>query len=342
MQALVYRAFGEHPSIENVQTPTPTDDGVVIAVGATGVCRSDWHGWMGHDDDITLPHVPGHEFAGTIIEVGSSVTKWKIGDRVTVPFVCGCGACPECDAGDQQVCRNQFQPGFTHWGSFAEQVSIAHADTNLVRLPDDMDFVTAASLGCRFATAYRAVIEQGRLAPDQWLAIHGCGGVGLSAVMIAKAAGANVIAVDIESQALDLARSFGADITINPKESDVRKTITDVIGGAHVSIDALGSPETCTDSIHSLRRRGKHVQVGLMPGEFASTAVPLDRIIGWELEILGSHGMAAHQYPAMLKMISDGLVDPRGLVTNVIALAAAARALVSRPPGVTVVDMTLS
>ena len=187
MKAAIYRAFGEPLSIENLPDPAAPPGGVVIAVKATGMCLSDWHGWMGHDPDIRLPHVPGHELAGIIEAVGDGVLNWKPGDRVTLPFVCGCGSCPQCDSGNQQVCDNQFQPGFTHWGSFADYVAIHYADLNLVRLPDDMEFVTAASLGCRFVTSYRAIVDQARVTAGQWVAVHGCGGVGLSAIMIAKA-----------------------------------------------------------------------------------------------------------------------------------------------------------
>ena len=210
MKAIVYEAFGAVPKHMNVPDPTPASDGVVVQVIASGVCRSDWHGWMGHDTDIELPHVPGHELAGVVAAVGADVTRWKIGDRVTVPFVAGCGHCPECHAGHQQVCEQQFQPGFTHWGSFAEYVGIGYADVNLVRLSDDLDFTTAASLGCRFVTAFRAVVDQGKTSAGQWVAVHGCGGVGLSAIMIANAIGANVVAIDISDSALELARALGA------------------------------------------------------------------------------------------------------------------------------------
>ena len=163
MKAVVFEKFGQTPTIQTVPDPKPAADGVVIKVEATGLCRSDWHGWMGHDDGITLPHVPGHELAGIVVAVGKRVTRWKAGERVTVPFCVGCGRCFECTSGNHQVCEHQTQPGFTSWGSFAEYVAIDHADVNLVRLPDPMDTVTAASLGCRFATAYRAVMDQGRV-----------------------------------------------------------------------------------------------------------------------------------------------------------------------------------
>ncbi|NBX21957.1 MAG: alcohol dehydrogenase, partial [Betaproteobacteria bacterium] len=209
MQAVVYEAFSAPPRLQTVPDPTPETHGVVVKVQATGVCRSDWHGWVGHDTDIVLPHVPGHELAGTVEAVGKDVTRWKVGDRVTVPFVGGCGSCPECHSGNQQVCEKQFQPGFTHWGSFAQYVSIHKADLNLVALPETLDFATAASLGCRFVTSFRAVVDQGKTSAGQWVAVHGCGGVGLSAIMIAHAVGANVVAIDISEDKLAMARAMG-------------------------------------------------------------------------------------------------------------------------------------
>jgi alcohol dehydrogenase len=286
---------------------------------------------MGHDSDIELPHVPGHELAGVIEEVGSSVSNWSVGERVTVPFISGCGSCPECHAGHQQVCENQEQPGFTHWGSFAEYVGIHQADLNLVALPEGMDFATAASLGCRFATSFRAVVDQGKTGAGQWVAVHGCGGVGLSAVMIANAIGANVIAVDIDDQKLALASELGAVFTINgAKVADVSEAVIELTkGGAHVSLDALGHPVTCFNSIQNLRPRGKHVQLGLMLGDHTTPAVPMAKVIGKELEILGSHGMQAHRYGAMLDMISSGKLEPARLVGDQISLAEAPEALMS-------------
>ena len=329
MKAIVYEAFGAVPKHMNVPDPTPATDGVVVQVMASGVCRSDWHGWMGHDADIELPHVPGHELAGVVAAVGADVTRWKVGDRVTVPFVAGCGHCPECHAGHQQVCEQQFQPGFTHWGSFAEYVGIGYADLNLVRLPDDLDFTTAASLGCRFVTAFRAVVDQGKTSAGQWVAVHGCGGVGLSAIMIANAIGANVVAIDISDSALELARSLGAVATVNAsRESDVVEAVKAITqGGAHVSLDALGHPTTCFNSISNLRRRGKHVQVGLMLGDHTTPAVPMSKVIAHELEILGSHGMQAHRYGPMLDMIRAGKLQPGRMVRREISLSASIKAL---------------
>jgi len=331
MKAVVYEQFGQPPRVQNVPDPTPATEGVVIKVEATGLCRSDWHGWMGHDPDIVLPHVPGHELAGTVLSTGKQVTRWKTGDRVTVPFVGGCGRCFECNSGNHQVCEHQFQPGFTAWGSFAEYVAVDYADTNLVALPEELDFATAASLGCRFVTSFRAVVDQGRVGPGDWVAVHGCGGVGLSAIMIASAMGANVIGIDLSEDKLDFARQMGAVATVNAREvSDVAGAVREITGGgAHVSIDALGHPATCFNSIANLRRRGRHVQVGLMLGDHARPAIPMDRVIGWELEILGSHGMQAFRYEAMMAMIRTGKLAPQKLVGRRIGLDEAPEALMA-------------
>lgn len=326
MKALIFESFKAPLSVKNVPDPIPSPDGVVIAVKATGLCRSDWHGWMGHDDDIVLPHVPGHEFAGVITAVGKQVRKWKPGDRITVPFVCACGSCPECQSGNHQVCDHQFQPGFTHWGSFAEYVAIDRADVNVVALPDDMRFVTAASLGCRFATSFRAVVAQGKVSGGQWVAVHGCGGVGLSAIMIATALGANVIAVDIADDKLAFARSVGAVETVNALNNQhvVQEIMEISKGGVHVSIDALGSPSTCFNSIDNLRKRGRHIQVGLMVGDHKHPKIPMNKVLSNELEIYGSHGMQAYNYGLLLDMIKTGKLSPDKLIGKSISLEDAA------------------
>ncbi|HEX7556835.1 MAG TPA: zinc-dependent alcohol dehydrogenase family protein, partial [Leptolinea sp.] len=275
---------------------------------------------------------------------GKNVRLWKTGDRVTLPFVCACGTCPQCLSGNQQVCDHQFQPGFTHWGSFAEYVAIDRADGNLVRLPDSMNFVTAASLGCRFVTSFRAIVEQGKVSAGEWVAVHGCGGVGLSAIMIASAAGANVVAIDIAEDKLALALSLGANAVINSKNvPNVVESVMEITrGGAHVSIDALGNPTTCFNSIANLRKRGKHIQVGLMLGGDNHPNIPMDKVIARELEIYGSHGIQAYKYPLLFELIQSGKVDPAKLIGKTISLDEAAVALTEmdsfQGSGVTVID----
>ena len=340
MRAIVYDRFGTAPEVREVEAPIAPEGGVVIRVAASGLCRSDWHAWAGHDDTVHLPHVPGHEFVGTIEQVGAGVSNWSVGDRVTSPFVCGCGVCEWCLGGNAQVCPNQTQPGFTGWGSHAELVAIHAADTNLVAVPDTISDDAAASLGCRFATAFRAVHARADVQPGEWVAVFGAGGVGLSAVMIASALGARVVAIDRNPDALALARSVGAEATVVAAASVVDQVISITDGGAHVALDAVGSASTSTDALLSLRRRGRHVQIGLLSVD-ELPRLPLDRVIGWELDLLGSHGMAAADYAAMLALVADGTLRPQDLVGGAVTLAEGATLLpltaTAPPTGITVI-----
>jgi D-arabinose 1-dehydrogenase-like Zn-dependent alcohol dehydrogenase len=346
VRAVIFDRFGERPEVRDVPDPAPPADGVVVRVEATGLCRSDWHGWLGHDPDIRVPHVPGHEFAGVVTAVGDRVRGVPVGERVTAPFVYACGRCAQCLAGEQQVCARQTQPGFTRWGSFAQYVVIDRAEVNLVRLPDAVDFPAAAALGCRFATAFRAVVARGRLTAGEWVAVFGCGGVGLSAVMIAAAAGARPVAVDVAAPAVALARECGAVAAVNAAglaPEQAAAAVREVTGGgAHLSLDALGSRDTCAAGIRSLRRRGRHVQVGLLPAVLGAPALPMDLVIAYELQVLGTHGMAAHAYPELLALITAGALRPDRLVTQQLPLDAAPDALATldRPsvPGIRLIQ----
>ena len=322
MRAAYYERFKEKIRLENLPDPEPGADDVVIKVQATGICRSDWHGWQGHDSDIHLPHVPGHELAGTIELIGSNIRNFKMGDRVTLPFCLGCGHCLQCLNNQHQICDNYYQPGFTGWGSFAEYVRIPYAENNLVILPEEIDYTTAAVLGCRFITAWRGIIKQGRLKAGDWIAVHGCGGVGLSAIMIAAAFNAKSIAIDIDDEKLNFARSIGAVETINAKRvPDVPVAVRELTnGGASISVDALGSRETCRNSILSLRKQGKHIQLGLLAGKEADPSLPMSTLIANELEVIGSHGMQAHEYPSMLEMIRNGKIQPKKLLGKIVSL----------------------
>jgi alcohol dehydrogenase len=323
MRAMVYEEFGGDVTVREVPDPVAPEGGIVVRVGASGLCRSDWHAWAGHDDSVRLPQIPGHEFAGTVAEVGAGVRKWRVGDRVTAPFVNGCGACDWCRSGQSQVCPNQTQPGFTHPGSHAELVAIRAADLNAVAIPDALSDDAAASLGCRFATAYRGVRSRANVQPGEWVAVYGVGGVGLSAVMVASALGARVIAVDRNPAALEFARTVGAEVVLTAGLSTPAEIAEITDGGAHVSVDAVGSATTSTDAVLSLRRRGRHVQIGLLTaGQLP--VLPLDRVLAWELDVLGSHGMAAADYPGMLELVARGRLRPQDLLGSVVSLEAGA------------------
>lgn len=344
MRAVVYDRYGARPELRDVPEPTPSARGVVVRVEATGLCRSDIHGWLGHDPDIALPHVPGHELVGRVDAVGPDVRAFAVGDRVTTPFVCACGHCPDCASGNGQVCRNQTQPGFTHWGSYAELVALHDADVNLVRLPDSVDAGAGALLGCRFATAYRGVVQLAAVRPGETLLVVGCGGVGLSCVQVATARGARVVAVDVSRAALDRAERLGASAVadidgLGPAAALAATLRAAGPAGIQVSVDALGAEPALQLGLRSLDRRGRHVQIGLLPHD---PVVPVPTLVARELSLLGSHGMATG-YPELVDLVVSGALRPQDVVDRRIGLADVPEAMAAMAtnalPGVTVIDL---
>ena len=306
MQAVLVAAANAEPVLTSVPDPEPPPHGAVIEVVATGVCRSDWHAWVGHDPTVHFPHVPGHEFAGVVREVGKDVAGYRGGERVTAPFCCGCGSCGECRSGHQNLCDNEYQPGFDGWGSFAQLVMVPWADVNLVRLPEGLGFEPAASLGCRFTTAYAGLMHHAKVRAGESIVVYGCGGVGLSAVMVAAAAGARVVAVDIAADRLALAGELGAAAVVDATRSDPIEAVRQLTGGgAHVSVDAVGSKVTSGQALRSLGKRGRHVQLGLLLGEDANPPTPLQNVIKHELVVYGGHGMQAWHYAGMFRFIAS-------------------------------------
>lgn len=333
MRAWVFEQFGGPLELREVPDPDCPADGVVVRVEATGLCRSDWHAWSGHDDGVALPHVPGHELAGVVVEVGGKVRRHRVGDRVTTPFVLACGACEPCARGQGQVCAAQEQPGFTRWGSYAELVGLPRADVNLVALPAGLGFTEAALLGCRVATAHRAVVAVGGVREGEQVVVHGCGGVGLSAVAVAVGRGADVLAVDPAPASRALAERLGARTAV-PGEVPP--------AAADLSLDTFGSRGTVAASLACLRPRGRHVQVGLLGGEDAGTGADLGQVVARELQVLGSHGMAAADYPGLLAEVAAGTLDVAGLVRAEVPLADAGPLLTALGrPGAGVGGMTV-
>ncbi|MFA5569135.1 MAG: alcohol dehydrogenase catalytic domain-containing protein [Trueperaceae bacterium] len=341
MRAILVDAPNAAPVLTTVPEPALPPHGALVEVRATGVCRSDWHAWVGHDPTVAFPHVPGHEFAGVVRAVGARVQRFQGGERVTAPFCCGCGSCVECRAGHQNLCEHEYQPGFDGWGSFAELVMVPWADVNLVPLPEELGFDVAASLGCRFTTSYAGLTAHARVKPGESVAVFGCGGVGLSAVMIASRMGARVIAVDTVQGKLDLAQELGGHAVVNVSETDPVEAILELTGGgAHVSVDALGSASTAGQGVRSLRKRGRHLQLGLLLGQDATPNVPLELAIKRELSILGTHGMQARRYPEMLDFIASSDAPLEALIGARRPLGAAGEVLASMgsfaPVGVTI------
>jgi alcohol dehydrogenase len=343
VRAAVYDRFRGPIEIVEVPDPEPAPGEVVVEVLATGLCRSDLHGWHGTDPDIRCPHVGGHEFCGRVIELGEGVERLRLGDRVVAPFVCGCGECDPCLAGQHQVCHGQEQPGFTRWGAFAERTTIPWADVNAVEVPDAVDDVSAALVGCRVSTSFRGVVERGRLAGGEVLCVVGCGGIGLAAVALGRALGAEVVAIDRSVPALDLAERLGADhLVCVPPSADaaaIADRVRDLTGGAHVAVDALGHESTATAALLSLNPLGRHVQIGLFATDTA--ALPIPQVIRDELELLGVHGLSASRLPQVLALLADGRLDLGAMVTAQLALDDVPTALPAmatfHTPGVSVV-----
>jgi len=340
MRAILVDAPRGAATLTIVPDPEPPAHGAVVAVRATGMCRSDWHAWVGHDRTIRWPHVPGHEFAGEVVAVGAEVRGAWLGARVTAPFCCGCGTCATCREGHVHLCEREFQPGFDGWGSFAEFVVVPWADVNLARLPEAMGFDEAASLGCRFMTAFHGLIDRAGLRAGETVAVYGCGGVGLACVAIAVAAGARVIAVDTVPAKLALAQALGANATIDARHGDAVPAVRELSGGGvDVTVDALGSRATAAQGIRSLRRRGRHLQLGLLLGDEADPPLPLQEVVRRELTVVGGHGMPATAYPRLFRFVTDRGVPLGRLIGERRPLAEAGEALAAMerfgPIGVT-------
>lgn len=329
VRAAVFTGHGEPLEIREIDEPEPDSTGVVVETDACGICRSDWHAWQGdplwESRGFEDGHVFGHEPAGVVVEVGDEVDHVREGDHVAVPFSLGDGTCPSCRNGHSNICDNRIPLGLApeSRGAFAERFHVPWADFNVVPLPDSVSAVEMSGLGCRFMTSFHALVHQADVTAGDWLAVHGCGGIGLSAVHIADAIGANVIAVDLFDEKLDFATEVGAVETINAGAvADVPEEVAAITdGGADVSVDALGIAETCRNSVRSLRKRGQHVQIGLTSSEEGGeVSLPTDLIVAKELQFIGAIGLPRPRYDEIFRMIEHGKLDPAMMVSETVSL----------------------
>jgi alcohol dehydrogenase len=339
MRAAVLEEHGEPLAVRDVDYPEPRPDQVVVETEACGICRSDWHAWQGEWEwfgiHTSAGQILGHEPAGVVADVGDEVESLSPGDRVTVPFHLGDGTCPQCRSGHANVCETSVPLGFTESapGAYAEAFPVREADFNCVPLPDDVGYVEMAGLGCRFMTAYHALVDRAAIRPGDVVAVHGCGGVGLSAVHIASALGAKPIAVDLREEKLERARELGAGATVNASEvDDVPEAVRRANGGSgtDVAIDALGIAETCRNSVASLGTRGSHVQIGLTTAaEAGSISLPVDVMTLKEIDFHGSYGMPLVRYEELFRLIAQGTLEPEKIVGETLTLDEAPGVLAS-------------
>ena len=340
MRAAVLREYRADLSLEIVADPVCEPDGVVLKVLSCGICRSDWHGWVGEHARVKPGAIPGHEYCGEVVEAGP-LAKFRVGERVIAPFILACGECPECRSGQSTTCGNQRVPGFGEPGAYAEYISVPRSH-NLALLPESLSPALAAGLGCRVTTAYHALTGRAALQAGEWLAIHGTGGVGLSALLIGQALGARIIAVDVVPERLAHARSLGAELALDARDGDVAEAIREATkGGAHVSLEALGIAQTLNASIECLRPLGRHIQIGMPTGHHARVEVNMLAVYMKQLSLFASRGMPAWRYPSLLSLIETGKVDVRPIVARQVALSEASRELRAfdgpMPPGVAVI-----
>lgn len=332
MKAAVVTELRKPPVIQELPDPNPGPGDAVIRVEACGVCRSDWHFWQGDWSWVglepSLPAVFGHEFGGVVEAVGSGIRSFQPGDRVTVPFHLACGHCEYCYSGRSNLCGQGIY-GAGLYGGFASKVLIPNADANLVALPQGVDALSAAALGCRYMTAYHGLVDRARIQPGEWVAVFGAGGVGLSAVQIASAVGARVIAVDISEEKLARAREEGAEAVVNAARGPAQEAVKDLTGGgAAVAVDALGSVSTAVPAVLSLVKGGRHVQIGLTGrDEKGLIPLPVDVITFQELQVIGSLGCPTSSYKGLLSLVAAGRLNPRRLVSRTIALEQVGEAL---------------
>lgn len=341
MRAARLTAWRAPLEIGQVADPDCPRDGVVVEVLACGICRSDWHAWTGADP-VELPHVPGHEYCGVVVETGPEVRAWSVGDKVIAPFILACGTCGDCRAGNQTICAGQVVPGFTCDGAFATHVAVAHADANLTRLPEGMDPALAAALGCRVTTAWHALTGRAALGPGEWLGIWGGGGIGTAALLLGRAMGARVAVADVVPEKLAQAKELGAEVVIDAGLDDPAAAMkAATAGGVDLAIEALGFPETTANALTSLRKLGRMVQVGMPAGDHVQMTLPWEAVYSGQLAIYGTRGMPAHRYPALLDFLAATGLDLSPMISRRVGLSDASAELAlfdgPAPPGVAVI-----
>ena len=339
MRAAILRAYNQPLIIEDFPDPDCPSDRVVLKTIACGVCRSDWHGWVGEHPRVKPGQIGGHEYCGEVVAAGPDA-QFGVGDKLVAPFILACGICPQCRAGQQNTCFDQRLPGFIEPGAFAEYVAVPR-DHNLTRLPETLSPTVAAGLGCRVTTSWHALTGRAALQAGEWLAVHGTGGIGLSAALLGKALGAYVVVVDVVQEKLDHALSLGIDAAVLASDDTAAQIKEITGGGAHVSVEALGIPVTVNASLNCLRVLGRHVQVGMPVGHTARMDVDMSAVYQGNLALYGTRGMPGWRFPSLLGLITSGRVDMSPLIAREVALSDTSAELAAfngpTPPGVAVI-----
>ena len=307
-------------AIREVPDPIVSAGAAILSVAACGVCRTDLHYLHGVPTVKPRPLVLGHEVTGVVVDASGGP---KAGSRVLVPPVIPCGRCRFCLEGRNTLCASMAMFGNHRDGGFAERIAVPAWAT--FPLPDRIPLIEGSVLSDAVSTAYHALVNRGRIRPGETVAIIGCGGVGLSAVQVAVALGASVIAVDVAEAKLRAAERFGAKAVIDAsKAGDLGKAIRQATGGTDVSVEAIGKPATIAAAVESVRPGGRVVVIGYAEGPVTINA---SRLMFREIEILGSLGCGLQDFPKVLDLAARGRIDVKALVTHRFPLEHTADAL---------------
>lgn len=313
MRAALFLGPGKPLSVEEVARPQPCPGEVLVEVAACGFCHTDLH-YLDHGVATAKkpPLILGHETSGTVAGVGPGAARWNLGDRVLLPAVLPCGRCPACRTGRENICGQMRMFGNHVDGGFAEFVVAPEKD--VIALPAGIDLTNACIIADALSTPYHAVVHRAQVRAGEWVAVVGCGGVGMNAVQFAAASGANVVAVDLRADKLEIARKLGAVEALNPTDAkeftqDMRR-ITD--GGADVAIEAVGSPATIETAFSTLRRGGRMCLIGYTE---KPAQLPAAKVMFFEYTLMGSLGCRPADYPRIIEMVRRGHIRLDPLVT---------------------------
>ena len=318
MRAAVFLGSGRPLTILDVPRPVPGPGDALVKVAACGFCHTDLH-YLDHGVATAKapPLILGHEISGVVEELGPGSPVRAVGDRVLVPSVIPCGSCSYCRSGRENICPRLQMPGNHFDGGFAEYLSVPSRD--LVPLPSELDLPRSAVIADALTTPYHAVVHRARVRSGEWVVVVGCGGVGINAVQFAAAAGANVIAVDLRQEKREMARKLGACEMLDPAEfadlgQEVRKRSG---GGADVALEVVGKPETVRLALSTLRRGGRLCVVGYSD---SVVPIPLNRLMFFEYQIVGSLGCRPVDYPRVIEMVRRGTVSLDPVVSATLPL----------------------
>ena len=318
MRAAIFEGSGRPLVVAELPRPVPGPGEALVKVAACGFCHTDLH-YLDHAVPTAKPPplVLGHEISGIVEELGPGRSSRSVGDRVLVPSVLPCGDCVQCRAGRGNICPRLQMPGNHRDGGFAEYVLAPARD--LVEVPAGLDLARSAVIADALTTPYHAVVRRARVRAGDWVVVVGCGGVGINAVQFAVAAGAHVIAVDLRAEKRETALQLGACDALDPTElPDLARSVrTRTGGGADVALEVVGKPETVTLALSTLRRGGRLCVVGYSD---AAVPIPLNRLMFFEYEIVGSLGCRPVDYPRVIEMVRQGQVNLEAVTSGTLPL----------------------